>query len=120
METAVLNNDQDPYNFDIKKPIFQVFSQQPKLPVSRIEYNDLKLEFFKPYPLTIKIEDGYLVHENMKMNMIAFGKTMDELVEKFFDYFTFLWRDYASAPDSELAPCAIKMKKYILSLAKEV
>jgi len=120
METAVFNNNNDPHNHDMEKPVFQVFSQRPKLPVSRIEYKDLKLEFIKPYPMTIKAESGYLVHENMKMNLIVNGKTLEELVEEFFSSIYFLWRDIVLADDSELHSSAIKLKQYMLSLVREI
>ena len=116
---AVLNTEEQAYT-NVVKPIFQVMSQKPKLPISFIEYGDLKLEFFKPYKMTVQVEGKYLVHENMKMNMIIHGESLDELVETFFDCFCFLWRDYALADDSELSKGAIEMKQYLLSLAKEV
>jgi len=120
MKTAVFNNDQDSYNNNVEKPVFQVFSQRPKLPVSRIEYKDLKLEFIKPYPMTIKAESGYLVHENMKMNLIVNGRTLEELVEEFFSCIYFLWHDIVLADENELHSSAIKLKQYLLSLAKEI
>ncbi|MCL2211945.1 MAG: hypothetical protein FWB95_08495 [Treponema sp.] len=120
MRTAVSNNDQDSYNNNVEKPVFQVFSQRPKLPVSRIEYKDLKLEFIKPYPMTIKAESGYLVHENMKMNLIVNGRTLEELVEEFFSCIYFLWHDIVLVDESELHSSAIKLKQYLLSLAKEI
>jgi len=119
METAVLNNDYDVYN-DVEKPIFQIFSQKPKLPISRIEYKDLKLEFIKPYSMTIKAEGGYLVHESKKMNLVICGKTLEELVEEFFSSMYFLWHDIVLEEECKLHSSAIKLKKYLLSLAREI
>ena len=120
MGTAVLNNDYGAYNHDIEKPIFQVFSQKPKLPISRIEYKDLKLGFIKPYPMTIKAEEGYLVHENKKMNLVICGKTLEELVEEFFNSMYYLWHDIVLEEECKLHSSAIKLKEYLLSLAREI
>ena len=119
MEQEVLADEQSAYNNDMVKPVLQVFALNPKLPIVKLEYNGLKLNFIKPYMMTVKVEGEYLVHENAKLNMVVYGKTLDELIESFFDDMCFLWRDYALANDSELAPCAIKLKQYLLSQVRE-
>jgi len=120
MQTAVLNKQEQTYNLSMQSPVFQVFSQIPKLPILKLEYKDLKLEFIKPYPMTVKIESGYLVHENVKFNLIVRGKTIEELVEAFFNDMYFLWNDIVLEDESNLHTSAIKLKQYLLSIAKEV
>ena len=120
METTVLAEQEAAYNLGMIKPIFQVLSQHPKLPISKIEYKDLKLEFFKPYIMTVKIEGEYLVHENMRMNMIVRGNTLEEVVEEFFADMYCLWHDIVLVDESKLHPSAIKLKNYLISIAREV
>ena len=117
---AVLENASQAYNSGMLKPIFQVFSNNPKLPISSIEYDGVKLEFKKPYMLTVKVEGDYIEHEDKKLNMIVSGKTLDELVEAFFGDFVFIWREYALCDDSKLSGGAVKLKQHILSLAREI
>ncbi len=121
MRQAVLKQSEVVNKKDAEmKPILQIFSQKPKLPVSYIKYNGIHLKFFKPYSMTIQIVDKRLVHENVKLNMIVSGKNLDELAKEFFDDFTFCWKNYALAEDEKLAPDAKKAKQYLLSLAEEV
>ena len=119
MPQEVLANKREAYNKGMTKPIFQVLSQNPKLPISKIEYNGLKLEFIKPYIMTVKIDGKYLVHENMKLNMVIAEKSLDELIESFFDYFAFLWQGIVLEKEVKLHSSAEKLKEYLMSLAKE-
>ena len=120
MQDAVLANEQAAYNNNVVKPVFQILSQYPELPISALEYDGLKLEFIRPYIMTVRVENEYIVHENMKLNLVVHGETMDELVESFFESMCFLWRDCAQEDDSNLGSYALGIKKHLLSLVKEV
>ena len=120
METTVLAKQQAAYNLGMVKPIFQVLSQHPKLPISKIEYKGLKLEFAKPYIMTVKIEGEYLVHENMRMNVIVRGVTLEEVVEEFFAEMYCLWHDIVLEDEKKLHSSAIRLKEYLVSIAREV
>jgi len=121
MKAAVLAKEEEAYNLGmVKKPIFQVLSKSPKLPIPQIEYDGLNLVFHKPYQMTVEVEGNYVVHRNARLNLVIAEKSIEKLVDSFFDCFAFLWRDYALALNDELAPCAIRMKEYLLSLAREV
>jgi len=120
MAQAVLNKANSAYNSGMQSPIFQVISQNPKLPISKIEYKGLKLEFFKPYIMTVKIEDKFLVHENPKLNMVIRGETIEELVEQFFGVIHDLWAEIVQVDENTLHPSAIKFKNYLLTLLEEI
>jgi len=123
MAQVVLTQKSQAYNLDMKKPIFQVVAfDKPKLPVSRIEKEGMTLIFKEPYTLSVEYDNEYnrIVHRNEKLNLVISGETLDEVVDKFFDSFCFIWDEYAKEIDNNLTAQAIEMKEYLLTLAKEV
>ena len=118
MQTAVLANAGEAYNLDMQSPFFQILSQQPDFPVERMEFDDLKLVFNVPYVMTVKREGEYLVHENMRLNLVVSGKDFNELAEEFFDAFRFLWNAYALAEDNTLSQGARELKQALLVMLR--
>lgn len=123
MAQAVLEKGKQAYNLEVK-PIFQVISNSQKfpLPISRIEYDGIKLAFYKPYKMTVEFDDefGCLKHRNAKLGIVISAYTLDELVAEFFEWFVSDWRGYAQADNSKLSECAIEQKHTLLSMAMEV
>ena len=105
---------------EVMKPIFQVISQELKLPISLIEYDGMKIMFYKPYSFAVRIENEMLIHENRDLSIFVGESSLDELVESFFDAFCYQWRDLARSDNSKLGKCAIEVKERLLAMAKEV
>jgi predicted RNase H-like HicB family nuclease len=119
MAQKVLVRAQEAYN-NMETPMWQIVSQHPEFPISVLEYNGLTLSFNKPYILTVSLRGGYLIHDNETLGLYAHGETFEELAENVFEYFYFLWHEYAQENDNKLDTRAKELKNALLNMAKEI
>jgi hypothetical protein len=97
---------------------FQIISQYPKIPIERMAFDDFVLVFNYPYKINVRQENGYFIHEDPQLDMICWGRTLEELFDAVFEEFNFLWKDIALEDDKKLHESAQKVKKILLILAK--
>ncbi|MDR1307467.1 MAG: hypothetical protein LBK74_07830 [Treponema sp.] len=100
-------------------PTFQIISQYPKIPVERMEFDDFVLVFDSPYKINVRQENEYFIHEDPQLDMICWGKTLEELFDAVFEEFNFLWKDIALEEDGKLDESAQRLKQILLLIAKE-
>jgi hypothetical protein len=98
---------------------FQIISQYPKIPVERMAFDDFVLVFNFPYKINIRKENEYFIHEDPQLDMLCWGKTLEELFDSVFEEFHVLWRDIVLEDDKKLDESAQKVKQILLILAQE-
>jgi hypothetical protein len=100
-------------------PTLQIISQYSKIPVERMAFDDFVLVFDLPYKINVRRENDYFIHEDPQLDMLCWGKTLEELFEAVFEEFHFLWRDIVLEDDKKLHETAQKVKQILLLIAKE-
>jgi hypothetical protein len=103
----------------VSNSTFQIISQHPKFPVERMEFDDFVLVFNLPYKINVKRENEYFIHEDPQLDMLCWGKTLEELFDAVFEEFHVLWKDIALEDDKKLHESAQKLKQILLIIAKE-
>jgi hypothetical protein len=103
----------------VSNSTFQIISQYSKIPVGRMEFDDFVLVFNLPYKINVKWENEYFIHEDPQLDMLCWGKTLEELFDAVFEEFNFMWRIYARAKDDDLDSSAVVVKDVLLAIAKE-
>jgi hypothetical protein len=120
MANAILKQCESAHNKGmVLNPTFQIISQYPKIPVERMEFDDFVLVFNSPYKINVRQENGYFIHEDPQLDMICWGKTLEELFDAVFEEFYVLWKDIALEDDKKLHKSAQKTKQLLLIIAKE-
>jgi hypothetical protein len=100
-------------------PTLQIISQYSKIPVERMAFDDFVLVFDIPYKINVRRENEYFIHEDPQLDMLCWGKTLEELFEAVFEEFNFMWRTYARTEDNGLDSSAVVVKNILLKIAKE-
>jgi hypothetical protein len=97
----------------------QIIAQYPKIPVGRMAFDDFVLMFNLPYKINVRRENEYFIHEDPQLDMLCWGKTLEELFDAVFEEFNFMWRIYARAADNDLDSSAVVVKNILLAIARE-
>jgi hypothetical protein len=82
-------------------------------------FDDFVLVFNLPYKINVRRENEYFIHEDPQLDMLCWGKTLEELFDAVFEEFHVLWRDIALEDDEKLHESAQKVKRLLLIIAKE-
>jgi hypothetical protein len=120
MSNAVLKESESAYPMSgVSNPTLQIIAQHSKIPVDRMAFDDCVLVFNSPYKINVRQENGYFIHEDPLLDMLCWGKTLEELFDAVFEEFNFLWRIYARAEDNDLDGSAVAVKNVLWAIAKE-
>jgi hypothetical protein len=94
--------------------------QKFEIKVQKIAFDHTVFELKKPWPLDLYEADGVWYCSDEGNRFIARGATREEALHSLTEDFFVYWRVIAQAPDSELAPDAEEMKKFMHSLVRAI
>jgi hypothetical protein len=97
----------------------QIISQYPKIPVERMAFDDFVLVFNLPYKINVRRENGYFIHEDPQLDMLCWGKTLEDLFGAVFEEFHVLWRDIVLKDDKKLHETAQRLKQILCSVIRQ-
>ena len=92
--------------------------QEQVISVQHFKYRGMDFMFKIPYKLSYVIDGSYYIHENEALGIIISEEKLSDLVNSFYDYFSFLWIDYAEENDDKLSKDAIELKNVLLGMCE--
>ena len=80
----------------------------------------LRLVFAPPVVLRQEVIDGVLMYSEPELGMHVLSGPYEEMIAGAKEDIAWLWRSYAAAEDSELSEDAIRLKRHLLEIGKEI
>lgn len=80
---------------------------------------DWRFELSRPLRCFVASEKGRTVLTGSSPAIVAWGDTFNQALKGFGDEFSFLWFEYAAAPDADLTADARRLKEAMLKSVKQ-
>lgn len=93
------------------------------LEVNEVEYEGLRLRFKEAVRLQPRLNDDnpqFVSIEDPSLGLDAFAGTVSDLLDEVAEDLVVVWRHYAKAPDADLSPKALDLKRRLLAVMEEV
>jgi hypothetical protein len=93
------------------------------LEVDEVEYEGLRLRFKETVRLQPHLNEDnpqFVSIEEPRFGLDAFAGTVGDLLDEVAEDLVIVWKHYAKAPDSELSPRALELKRRLIAAMEEV
>lgn len=93
------------------------------LEVNEVEFDGVRLRFKETVRLQPRLNPDnpqFVSIEDPTLGLDVFAGTVSELLDEVAEDVVVLWRHYALAPDAELAPKALRLKRHLLAVLEEI
>ena len=118
MPQSALKNQSQAYNLDMRS-VFQFLLNNPPIQIEQFVCCGKTFKFNEPYRLTVKIDDDAIWHENKELDIIVSGRTVDELLQDFFEFTHATWEGLVNT-DDKLSKSAEELKGRLMAAMLEV
>jgi len=93
------------------------------LELHEVEHEGLRLQFNDAVRLQPRVDDvnpQFVRIEDQSLGLDAFAGTVSDLLDEVAEDLVVAWKHYAMAPDANLSPKALELKRRLLAAMEEV
>ena len=91
--------------------------------VNEVEHGGVRLRFKQPVQLQPRLNEDnpqFVNVEEPSLGLDAFAGTVSDLMDEVAEDLVVVWKQYARAPDAELSPKALELKRRLLDAVEEL